>query len=246
MITKIQEENGSIEIHEPTEEMIKRLQTILPLGMIILDEPFEGFENAKYGIVMQCDGKEVYCLKLQPLEREREMAEHLFIAHNYLIMHTYCQYIKKGFSGAYLASAYMRQRDNELWESGVAHFIFPSENLPENTPTKSIWSRIFRKKERASEIDDLFGKGAANMFKGFMASFDKEYAERKVGEIFGKYFGLDYRPQSHLQNFATDFMVMDSQIIYLRANLHEYSNWKYLATQGIEKVYHLPSVRITT
>jgi hypothetical protein len=242
MITKIQEENGSIEIHEPTEEMIKRLQTILPFGMMILDESFEG---AKYGIVMQCDEKEVHCLKLQPLEREREMAEKFFDIHNYLILHSYCQYIKNGFSGAYLASAYIRQRNNELWESGVAHFIFPSKNSSESPSTSNLWNRIFKKKERADELDDLFGKGTAIMFKGFMASFDKEYAERKVGEIFGKYFGLDYRPQSHLQNFAADFMVLDSQIVFLRANLHEYSNWNYLATQGIEKVYHLPSVRIT-
>jgi len=243
-MAKIQPPNGSIEICEPTTEMIKRLQNILPYGMILLEEPFEG---AKYGIVMQCGEIELNCLRFQPLEQKYDEAVELFDIHHYLIMHSYCQYINKGFLGAYLASPCMTEREDGLWESVVANFIFPAKELFEDKMT--LWQKTLGKRQTQSNqfLDDQFGKGAAKMYNGFMESFSERHISLKVDKLFGKYISVGIRPKSYLGKLAMWFMVLDSQIICLRADLREQedSAWEFLAKQGINKVYHLPSAPVT-
>jgi len=238
MITEIKTPHGSIEIHEPTTEMIRRLQTILPYGMMVLEEPIEG---AKYCMVMQCEEEQMYCIRLKPLECEHDWAVRLFNIHHYLIMHSYCEYINKGLSGAYLASPYLKQRHNELWEAGIANFIFPEVDIPESKTT--LWQKIFGKRHA---WDDQFGKGATKMLGSFMESFRTEYPYLAVADkLFGKYISFGARP-SHSYGGTMWFMVLDTQIICLRPDLREQedSAWGYLASEGIKKVYHLPSVQM--
>ncbi len=150
-----------------------------------------------------------------------------------MIMNAYCQYIKLGFSGAYLASPYLRQRDNGLWEAGVSHFIFPSDN--EKVSEKSF----------GKAYDNQFGNGATNMFLAFADSFQQSFAEAKL--TMPQYLGIDVRPRSHLKNLAMYFMVWGSDIFCLRANLREQEDaaWAILANKGIGQVYHLPSLPMT-
>jgi len=221
---------GSIEIQKTDTALLKRLQNLLPYGVFPLDQTFNG---ADYGIVMQCGTQEVHCLKQQPLEVEREQAEELFQIQHWKIMDAYCRYIKMGFSGAYLASPYLRQRDNGLWEAGVAHFIFPSKKLI-----------CLSKNPLHNQYDSIFGKGATNMFWAFTNCL----GEALGGKQSFKYLGLDIRTRSHLQNLAMYFMVLDSDVFCLRANLRGQEDavaWGLLAEGGINKVYHLPSAPMT-
>ncbi len=237
MITEIQTPNGSVEIYEPTTEMIERLKSVLPYGLMLLDQPLDG---AEFGIVMQCGDKELSCMRIKPLECEYDLAVELFNAHNYLIISSYCKYIHKGFSGAYLASSYLNQRDNNQWEAGVANFIFPYEISSES----KRWRKIFSKKQL---LDDQYGQGATKMFDEFIKSFTEEHTNLDLAQFFGKYIGIGTRPRSHLQGLAMWFMVLDSEIICLRANLREQedSTWGFLAQQGITRVYHLPAAPMT-
>lgn len=232
--TEIKTPNGIIEICEPTTEMIKRLQTILPYGMMI-----EPCKEVKYGIVMQCDDKELNSLRLQPLEQNYEYAAQLFDIHHYLIMKSYCEYIKKGFLGAFLASPCITERKDGLWESVVALFIFPEKDETDPLPKKGG--------KRQNYLDDEFGKGAEKMFNNFLKTFGKEFNKLEVDKLFGKYISVAIRPRSYLGGLAMWFMVLDSHIICLRRNLREQedSAWGFLASQGIKKVYYLPSHPMT-
>lgn len=228
---KIQTTKGSLEIRKTDTTTLKKLQNILTFGVLPLEETFNG---ADFGFVMQCGEQEVFCLKLQPLEMEREQAEQLFQTQHIMIIDAYVRYIKLGFSGAYLASPYIRQRDNGLWEAGVSHFIFPP-----NKKT-SLWGTLFVK-----AYDKQFGNGATNMFLAFVDCFKQAFAEAKL--TMPQYFGIDIRSRSHLENLAMYFMILDSDVFCLRANLREQEDfaWTILADGGIDKVYHLPAVPMT-
>ena len=67
--------NGPIEIITTTPEILSTLQSLTPFGIDHLQEPFNG---AQYGLVMAKGGKEVMCLKQQPLERPKQEAEMMF------------------------------------------------------------------------------------------------------------------------------------------------------------------------
>ena len=227
----IQTNKGSIEIVEPDNEIVERLNELMLWGI----EQFEKDVNGvKYGIVMQCGEQEIFCIKQQPLEIERKDAERLLHIQHLMIVDAYCSYIKKGFSGAYLAAPYIRQRDNELWEAGVSHFIFPSK---ENKKSKG--------KSYRATFDELFGNGATEMFIHFVECFKKSFIEANI--TMPQYFGIDVRTRSHLQALAMNFMVLDAQVICLRTNLREKEDpaWTFLASAGFNKVYHLPSVPLT-
>jgi len=232
-MTKLQTPVGEIDLIEPDVAIFKQLQDYLTFGFVELrnqDNP-----SAKnYGIVMKCGEQEVLCLKQQPLEIERQSAEQIFKLHHMMVVDAYCRYIKLGFSGAYLASPYLRQRDNGLWEAGVAHFIFPSNN--ENKTTD---------KTNVRPYDDEFGKGATDMFLGFVDCFKQAFSDAKL--TMPQYLGIAVRSRSHIQNMAMNFMVLGSEIICVRTNLREKEDvaWAILAKGGINRVYHLPSHPLT-
>lgn len=223
--------NGSIEVYKPDKVRLSRLQNLLPYGVMPFNQKFNG---ADFGLVMCCGEKEVYCLKQQPLEVERTLAELQLQLQHLMIIDAYCRYIKMGFSGAYLAMPYLRQRDNGLWEAGISHFIFPNDNEIKSSGKSFI-----------KAYDSRFGNGATNMFIGFVECFKEAFDAAK--KTIPQYFGIDIRPRSHLQNLAMNFMVLDTQVFCLRANLREYEDvgWAILASRGINKIFHLPSLPMT-
>ncbi len=225
---KIRTSKGSIDVYEPEILVLRQIQNLLTYGVMPFDETVNG---ADFGIVMDCGGKEVYCLKLQPVEVERSQAEDILELQHLMIVEAYSRYIKMGFRGAYLAAPYIRQRDNGLWEAGVSHFIFPHKK------DTNFLGKLFTK-----GYDKQFGNGATNMFNGFIKCYKKAFNEANL--TMPQYFGVDIRTRSHLQSLAMNFMVMDSRFFCLRANLREEEDiaWAILASGGINNVYHLPSI----
>ncbi|MBS1738286.1 MAG: hypothetical protein JSS98_17020 [Bacteroidetes bacterium] len=226
----IQTSRGSIDIQKPDTPTLERLQSLLTFGVFPFKQTFHG---ADFGIVMQCGEKEVYCLKQQPIEVEEKQAHINFQMHHIMIMDAYCRYIKLGFSGAYLASPYLRQRNNGLWETGVSHFIFPSDN--EKASEKSF----------GRAYDSRFGNGATNMFMAFVDCFKQAFSESNLP--MPQYFGIDIRPRSHLKSLAMYFMLSGSDVFCLRPNLREKEDvaWAILVNGGINTVFHLPSLPMT-
>jgi hypothetical protein len=226
----IDTQKGSVKILEPKVEMLRQIRDLMPFGALQFGEPKNG---AKYGLVMQCGEKEMYCLKQQPIELERKNAERMFQIQHLMIVEAYCQFIQHGFSGMYMACPYLRQRDNELWEAGIANFIFPSNNGKETEKVRIT-----------PAFDNPFGNGATTMLTNFVS--DLRISFQKENLTMPSYFGLDVRTRSHLQAVAMNFMVWGSDIFCVRANLREEEPaWSILASNGIKSVYHLPSVPLT-
>ena len=230
-IMNIETPKGSVQILEPSVEMQRSIRDLMPFGAIQFSEPQNG---ARYGLVMQCEEQEVLCIKQQPVELDQQGAEKWMQIQHWMIAEAYCRYIKHGFSGAYLAAAYLRQRDNGLWEPGVAHFIFPS-------PT-GMESQEF---PFEGAFDNQFGHGATTMFSHFAKDFMAAFRESPIEPL--NYFGLDVRPRMHLQSLGMYFMVLGQQILCLRPNLREKDDaaWSIFAANGVCTIYHMPALPMT-
>jgi hypothetical protein len=228
---EIETPNGSVEILEPSVGMLVAIRDLMPFGAIQFGQPQNG---ARYGLVMQCDEQEVFCIKQQPVEVERGGALRWMQIQSCMIAEAYCRCMKHGFSGAYLATAYLRQRDNGLWESGVAHFVFPS-------PT-GVESQEFPFEDA---FDNQFGHGATTMFRHFTADFMSAFRESPIQPP--GYFGLDVRPRMHLQSIAMNFMVLGQHVVCLRPKLREKEDvaWSIFASVGVRRIYHMPALPMT-
>jgi len=68
----IETPKGQIEVLETPIPIRRQLRDLLPFGLCGLNDPKQ---EASCGIVMQCGETEVYCIKQQPIELDREGAK---------------------------------------------------------------------------------------------------------------------------------------------------------------------------
>lgn len=222
--------NGSIEVSAADTSSMHNLRNLLPFGIAEFSEPQQ---DASYGFVRCCGDQKVWGIKQQPLEQEQKVADQWLQIYHVVIMEAYTRYLTHGYSGGYLASPYMRQRENGLWESGIAHFIFPAKNQIESEQSSP-----------STAYDSHFGPGATKMLTDFILALRNAYNEMQIPEP--RIIGLDLRPRSHLNSLAMHFMVLGSRVLCLRAHLREQDQaWDVLAKAGFKSVVHVPSVRLT-
>jgi len=231
-MTSIPTARGAIKIERPSPGFLRNLRCLLPYGACQL-APEKAGEN-KFGIVMQCDDKEVLCIKQEPLECDREAATRWMEIQHWICVDALARFKAEGFSGAYLPAPYLRQRDSGLWESGISHFIFPSPSGME--AQEFPYDPAF---------DDHFGHGATIMLKRFLSHFKDAFLGSNLTSP--QYFSLHIRPRLHLQSLAMYFLCVGPHLICLRENLRakEDPAWTILAEAGVKTVLHMPSVPVT-
>jgi hypothetical protein len=116
-------EEGQIELLEPPLELLRRLRSTLPLGLLrFKDSP----TNAQAGIVMKCGDEEIYGVKFQPPDCDHETSLRVFHANRIFVLAALIQFLRLGYSGTLLPVAYHKTKESGVCESGVACFAFPA------------------------------------------------------------------------------------------------------------------------
>ena len=189
----------------------------MPLGQDV--------NGAKYGYVVKCGDDEIPCLKQQPADYPKDTAIKVLNIHQMLILKTYCKLAQQNIDMLYFATPYLREKHDGLFEPGIAHFIFPSENH------QSV--------NGFSVYDWKLGEGATELFMNFVDEFKSNFTE-----AFNiPYIGVDIRTRSQLGSVLSSFILYKSSIIYLGAKIQDNDpRFDLLAKNGIKEVIHAPAL----
>ena len=223
----ISTQSGKIELLPLSEEVIGLLAKLSPFEIVI--EESEQFEK-EYGLVMKHGDSDVYCIKHQPPDCSKEYVDQQTQANCYLINNSIPAYLEKGFSGCLMPCAYIRNKDENSVECGIAYFGQPSSDGLESKNDDF----------NLGYYDKYFGKGFFNMVKEFLICLSVNSKETGV-PLFTS-IGLDIRAREHLEGLILEFMIVGNHVICLKKNItEEDSAWSLLAQSGIHQVYHMPS-----
>jgi hypothetical protein len=118
----IQTQHGEVQLQPIERDLFIRIRQLLPYGIIGMQK--QGSQEIEYGIVMQCDDEEVFGIKLQPIDVDKEQAHYLMQANTFLITNALPIYLQSRFDGVMLPVPYLRDK-GDRFESGIAMFIFP-------------------------------------------------------------------------------------------------------------------------
>ena len=222
--------SGNIELLSLSEEVIDLLAELSPFEIII--EENEQFEK-EYGLVMKHGDSDVYCIKHQPPDCSREYVDQQSQANSYLINSSIPAYLEKGFSGCLMPCAYIRNKDQNSVECGIAYFGQPSSDGLE-TKNGDI---------NLDYYDEFFGKGFFNMVMEFIGCLSE--ISKETGVPLFTSIGLDIRAREDLEGLILEFMIVGTHVICLKKNITEEDPiWSHLAESGIHQVYHMPSKSI--
>lgn len=219
---------GDVQLITPPVELLGAIRSFLPYGFVGYGGERPG--GAHFGIVMQCDDKEVSCVKQQPVPCDEEQGLRRFQANSILIALSLAEYLRSDFDGLFMPCAYMRKKDGGKVESGIAYFGFPSPDGREAQETSF-----------GSGYDDSFGTGFTTMMVSFIHTLNK--SSEASGISLDQFIGLDIRPRTHLEALGFGFMVVGPHVVCLKTKVVEQDPvWTALRSTGISEVYHLPSV----
>lgn len=219
---------GDVQLLAPPVELLRAIRSFLPYGFVGYGG--ERPSGAHFGIVMQCDDKEVFCVKQQPVPCGEEQGFLRFQANSLLIALSLAEYLRSGFEGLFMPCAYIRKKDGGQVESGIAYFGSPSSD-----------GREVQEASVGSGYDDSFGPGFTTMMVSFIHTLKR--SSEASGILLDQFIGLDIRPRTHLEALGFGFMVVGPHVVCLKTKVVEQDPvWAALRSTGISEVYHLPSV----
>lgn len=226
-MTTVSTPKGEVTLLEPPVELLRTIRSFLPFGAFRYDPPQDG---ADFGIVMQCGDREVHAVKQQPVPCDKKQGMVSYQANSILIAHSIAGYLQSGFSGLLMPCAYIRNKENDQVESGIAYIGCPSPNGREclEFPDEGAYDRNF-------------GHGFTTMMVSFIRALQQ--SERDTGITLFQPIGLDVRPRLHLGSLGFGFMLVGPYIVCLKTHVTEQDPvWTVLSSMGISEVFHIPSV----
>jgi hypothetical protein len=219
--------HGDIALVQPPIELLQAVRRFMPFGAARYVPSREG---ADYGIVMQCGDREVMALTQQSPQLEERYGVLAYQANSLLIAHALAGYVKRGFSGLLMPSAYMRKLQNGKIESGIGYFGAPSPDGSE------CLDRPFD-----PAFDNEFGHGFTLMVGSFIGCLQKSSAALDIALFPCK--GFNSYPRLELGVLGFGFMVIGQSILCLKTKISSDDPvWMALLASGIREVYHLPSI----
>lgn len=227
----IETEHGPVKVLDPTEEILIELQKRLTYGFVPLGQDYQGY---RYGFVVKCGDKEIPCIKQQPIDMDRSTAMRIMNLHGVLIVDTYCKFISKNLDCAYYATPYFKDKGDNRFESGIAHFIFPGDSL-ESDVDLGIGRSV-------TPYDGELGSGATKLLMDYVKEFQSHFDDK----FRIQYIGLDVRTRSQLGSLVSGFMLLGNKLIFHGAKVSgEDPRFGIIARHGIDSVWHIPSLPMT-
>lgn len=219
---------GDVALLQPSLDLLRTIRQALPFGAVRYEPPQEG---ARFGLIMQCGEEEVLFIKRQPPDTDRQQALVTYQANSILISHALAGFLGRGLGGLLLPCAYLREKPEGRYESGIAWFGSPPEQ--EAPPIDDDWGACF---------DRDFCHGFTAMTAAFLEALKQSSAETRI--TLSQPIGLDCRKRLQLGALGFGFMVVGSQVICLKIRIDSTRDpsWTALRDAGIEEVVHLPSV----
>ena len=211
---------------QPPIGLLRDIRRLLPFGAIRYPSPEDG---AEFGLVMECGDWEIRGVKQQPADCNKEQNWINFEANSILIAHSLAGYVRRGFSGLFMPSAYFRDKNEGRYESGICYFAFPSPQGREclEYPFEPAY-------------DGELGYGFTAMMLGFIDELKR--SSRETGITLSQPIGLDVRNRLQFGSVGFGFMVLGRHIICLKTRVSERDPvWTILRSTGIAEVFHVPS-----
>lgn len=226
-VQTITTESGVMEISPITTDTFMQLRQLLPFGVVGMQH--RDSQEIEYGIVMQCDDDEVFGIKLQPVDVDKEQAHHLLQANTILIAHALPRYLQHGFSGVMLPLPYLRDK-GERFESGITLFIFPDPAGKETAMDAP----------HAGGFDKRFGTGCTAMLMAFIATLKQSAAATGINLYTP--IGLEPRPRLQLGSLLFGYLALGQTIVALKTTVTEKDiTWSIMREAGITQIQHMPS-----
>ena len=189
----ISTQSGNIELLPLSEEVIDLLAELSPFDIVI--EENEQFEK-EYGLVMKHGDSDVYCIKHQPPDCSKEYVDQQSQANSYLINNSIPAYLKKGFSGYLMPCAYIRNKDQNSVECGIAYFGQP--------PSDGLETK--HGEINLGYYNEYFGKGFFNMVMKFIGCLSE--ISKETGFPLFKSIGLDIRAREDIEGLILEFNII--------------------------------------
>lgn len=218
---------GPVELISPTIPHLQALRARLPLGIVQYGEARNG---ARFGVLMKCGEQELFAVKHQPVEVEREHLQTCYMANSVLIAISLREYIEHDFSGLMMPCPYVRDKGSKGIEAGIAFFVGPDPHGREALDFP-----------HDNAFDNQFSTGFTVMLTAAIRAL--QTASKDSGITLMQPIGLDVRPRSALETLGFGFLVLGSQVYCLKTHVTEQDPvWTCLRGEGIESVVHVPSV----
>lgn len=225
-MTTIQTPQGEVWLHPPPVDMLRAIRSCLPFGAVRYGATQKG---ADYGLVMQCGTRELYAVKQQPVDCDEAQSRISFRANSLLVAHSLAAYRGYGFSGLFMPCPYLRAKEGERYEAGIAYFAYPSPRGHES-----------QEYPRQEAFDGRFGHGFTTMMSSFITCLKE--SSKEMGISLAQPVGLDVRSRLQLGSLGFGFMVLGPHILCLKTIVSEQDpTWTVLRSSGVTEVYHLPS-----
>lgn len=220
-------EYGAVELAPITSDIFVQLRQLLPFGIVGMQH--RDSQEVEYGIVMQCDDDEVFGIKLQPVDVDKEQAHHLLQANTILIAHALPHYLQHGFSGVMLPLPYLRDK-GDRFESGITLFIFPDPAVKEASAETP----------HAGGFDKRFGNGCTAMLAAFITELKQSATE--TGINLYTTIGLEPRPRLQLGSLLFGYLALGQTIVALKTAVTEKDiTWSIMREVGITQIQHMPA-----
>lgn len=213
---------GKLELFVATEDEIKSVAVRWPMGIVIARD------DSANGLNFQVGEQEAFGLKMQPPDTDKRAASGLYFQNLMVIATALPMYLECKHRGVVLPCAYLKQKSDDRFESGIAFFVGPdaATHAPRMQKAEVLY-------------DEALGDGATKMILDFIDAIMKASKQLKIH--IGPFIGFDVRPRLALGSLGMPFLVRGIQVFATQFPLRpEHPFWEYVVRAGFAKLPYAP------